>query len=124
MEEEQKYFIDDLEMKLNLVNYDWGDSFGSIHNIEHRKYVDYYENGEKQSEEKKKAMFEEIERRSLHNIWTVVSYAGTAMTKDMCYQLEHELQVFGCSEIYLGELRLNDYGKEFLRTGKEQMICE
>ena len=120
IKENEKFFIDDTEMKLNLINYDWGDSFMSVSNIHHRKYVDYYVDNIKQSEKVKAEMFAEIENRSAHNIWIVVNYRGTAVTRELCKTLEKELQEKGVSEILFGELRLNELGKKFLETGVEQ----
>ena len=91
--EKQPIFDNEYEIYyiFNLINFDWGDSYESIGNPENYKFVDYYEKDKKCTEKEKLDMFAEIIHRSVHNIWIVKDFRGTATTHELCVQLEKDL---------------------------------
>ncbi len=105
----EQEFDEDLEMKYNLINFDWGDSYEFTGNPSNWELVDYYVDGIKQSDRKKEEMFEEIISRALHNIWEVVRFEGTRVTHQLCLEMEWNLQEYGVYPILFGEIRVKDW---------------
>jgi hypothetical protein len=92
----------------HLIWFDWDDSYFPEHKEENWSLVDYYENGIKQSDEVKIAMLSEMRDRAYHNVWSVISPRGTAVTKQFCEEMEQALQLGEDFEIHLGFIRLKE----------------
>ena len=95
-------------MKYHLIWFDWGDSYFSECKRENWKHVDYYEDNIKQSDKIKTQVLEEMVKRASHNIWNVVDYRGTAITKELCEEMEYALQNKQDYPIHKGFIRLKE----------------
>lgn len=80
-------------MIYNLINYDReSGGYDFIGNINNWNLVDYYIDDELQPDSVKVEMFEELRRRSAHNIWMVTRIEGTLETLRLCDEMEEALQ--------------------------------